>query len=210
MAEFPPRGLLSITHVVWPQDRAIERIHRDAYGPAQFNDSVNGNARFSPLSLPDGRLVPTLYGGGTFDCALMEVPFHDVPYAPGTKTVSRKKLAGLVHSTLRPSRQLVLADLTHTALRKLGVAPEHITASEKIDYPCSRAWAASIHAQDTTLDGLYWMSKQDNREPAVVLFGDRVSAIELVHAGATRSITGRSAFGELLDLADRLGVRIGD
>jgi hypothetical protein len=39
---------------------------------------MKGNARFSPIKDSDGASIPTLYGGTSFDCAVMETLFHDV------------------------------------------------------------------------------------------------------------------------------------
>ena len=39
-----------------------------------------------------------MYEGEDFDCAAMETVYHDVPIAPGLKTLDQRKFAGLVHS----------------------------------------------------------------------------------------------------------------
>lgn len=56
----------------------------------------------------------------------MEPVFHDVPFAAGLKTYDKVKLAGQVYSRVLPRHDLVLADLSVTALRKLGIKRNQI------------------------------------------------------------------------------------
>jgi hypothetical protein len=70
------------------------------YPANQFNPSASDNARFSPIRDSGASIIPTLYGGTTFDYALMETIFHDVTYKSGFKPVSRRKMVGKVHSVV--------------------------------------------------------------------------------------------------------------
>lgn len=199
----------NITRAIWPEGQIIHRIHLNLYAGAKFNPGFKGNARFSPIKRANGASIPTLYGGTTFDCAAMETVFHDVPFAAGLKTYEKVKLADHVYSQVVPQSDLVLADLSVTALRKLGIKRSQIIDTEKDRYPATRPWAEAIHAQCPDIQGLCWISRQDDRALAVVLFGDRIPATMLVQSGASLDLTGNSdVYSELLELADRIGVKI--
>jgi len=198
-----------IKTVTWPAGQVIHRIHLGLYGGSAFNPGIVGNARFSPIQNAAGASIPTLYGGTTFDFAAMETVFHDVPIAPGLKTFDQAKLAEQVYSTVTPRRDLVLADLSSTALRSLGLRRSDLIDTEKDQYPGARKWAEAIHEQCPAIEGLCWVSRQDDRARAVVLFGDRIPASDLALAGATRSILSDiELFSDLLILADRIGVNV--
>lgn len=93
----------------------------------------------------------------------MEIVFHDVPFAVGFKTYDKAKLIGQIASRVIPRRDLSLADLSSTALRKLGVERSQLIDAEKDRYPQTRIWAEAIHAQCPDVDGLCWVSRQDDR-----------------------------------------------
>ncbi len=192
--------------MVWPRGQLIHRIHLDRYAPEAFNPGLAGNARFSPIRSTAGDPIPTLYGGTTFDCAAMETLFHDVPFAAGLKTFDKGKLDGQVHSVLRTHANLVLADLSNVALRKLGVARRRLIDTEKDHYPATQRWAEAIHAQGTDIQGLCWISRQDDRAQAVMLFGDRINRATLEPAAPSRSVLlDLDAYAGLLALAERIG-----
>ncbi|MEI9424166.1 RES family NAD+ phosphorylase [Mesorhizobium sp. Cs1299R1N1] len=195
--------------MIWPGGRVIHRIHLSLYGGSAFNPGVKGNARFSPIQNAAGASIPTLYGGTTFDCAAMETVFHDVSFAPGLKTFDKAKLTEQVYSTVTCQRDLVLVDLSSTALRSLGIRRGELIDTEKDQYPGTRKWAEAIHAQCPAIEGLCWVSRQDDRARAVVLFGDRIPTTDLVLASASRSILDDAdLYSDLLALAERIGVNV--
>jgi hypothetical protein len=170
---------------------------------------VDGDARFSPIQDNKGKPIPTLYGGSTFECAAMETVFRDVPFAPGFKTYAKSKLGKQLHSQISSDQDLVLADLGSKALRKLGVQRSELIDTEKDEYPVTRKWAEALHAGFPDIQGLCWTSRQDDGALAVVLFGDRLAPGVLAQVGASRSlVTDSTAYGELLDLAEKIGVDI--
>ena len=107
--------------------------------------------------------IPTLYGGVTFECAAMETVFHDVPFAVGLKTYDKAKLIGQISSQVLPTRDLVLADLSSTALpkawRRTNPIDRHREGSIS---PRLCVWAEAIHARRPDVDGLCWVSRQDD------------------------------------------------
>jgi hypothetical protein len=205
----PPPPILHITLASWPAGTPLHRVHHLDYGAVQFNPGIRGNARFSPIADRHARAIPTLYGGSSFACAAMESVFHDVPFTPGFKAYDKNKLLGHGHSQCVATRDLVLADLTSRALRKLGVERKRLIDTEKDQYPVTRQWAVAIHAAFPQVQGLYWVARQDDSARAVVLFGDRVADGVLRPAAATRSLVDDPvAYGELLALAEQIGVDI--
>jgi len=97
----PPAGPLNATLITWECGREMHRVHDDAYPGDQFNPNSMGNARFSPIHDTDGVVIPTLYAGTTFDCALMETIFHDLPFKTGFKPISKRKMVRKAHTIVR-------------------------------------------------------------------------------------------------------------
>ena len=207
-----PADLAKLVNMMtWPKGQVIHRIHLKIYGSSEFNPGLRGSARFSPIKASDGASIPTLYGGTTFDCAAMETVFHDVPFAAGLKTFDKQKLTDQVYSQVTPKRNLSLADLSTTALRKLGVQRNELIDTEKDKYPETRKWAEAIHAVCPSAQGLCWVARQDDRAFAIVLFGDRLAAADLLPTAGQRSeFANVPVYADLLALADRIGVNIVD
>ena len=204
-----PPVVLHITPATWKAGTALHRVHLDVYAAEMFNPGIKGNARFSPIVTAAGKPVPTLYGGTSFNCAVLETVFHDLPFAPGLKTYAKHKLEGQLHSVLVPAAALTLADLRNVPLRKLGVERKQLIDTEKDTYGQTRKWAAAIHAQHAQIQGLCWTSRQDDSAMAVMLFGDRVGTDVLTRHAPSRSLVAdAAAIMELLALADVIGVRV--
>jgi hypothetical protein len=202
-----PPAVLHVSQTIWSRKQVIHRVHLDRYAADAFNPGVAGNARFSPIKTKLGSPIPTLYGGTSFDCAALETVFHDVPFVAGFKSHDRRKVQGQLHSCLLATRDLVLVDLSNVALRKLGPTRRQLIDTEKDAYPRTRQWAAAIHAQCPGVQGLSWISRQDDRAQALMLFGDRVPPGTLRPQGEPRNLLrNRAAYVELLSLAERIGV----
>lgn len=207
-----PPVTLHVSRTTWPKGRAIHRIHDQIYAAEDFNPGIKGNARFSPIknkTVTPEEPIPTLYGGQTFECAAMESVFHDVPFAPGFKSHDKGKLSGQVSSTLIPTTDLVLVDLSNVALRKLGVARTQLIDTEKACYPHTHEWAEALYAQAPDIQGLCWTSRQDDKAQAVVLFGDRIAFGILLRNSVPLSLVDDVVtYTKLLELAMLIGVDI--
>lgn len=150
-----------------------------------------------------------MYGGDTMACALMESVFHDVPHTAGFKSFDKSKLDNQVHSCIKLEQPVVVADLASVPLRKLGVSRKHLIDSEKNQYPATRLWAAALHDQFPDLQGLSWMSRQDDRTRATMLFGDRVPDGALSPVEEPRPLLDDSVnYDAVLDVAEQIGVNI--
>ncbi|WP_292156262.1 RES domain-containing protein [Mesorhizobium sp.] len=94
-------------------------------------------------------------------------------------------------------------------MRKFGIKRHQLFDTEKDRYPEARAWAAAIHAQCLDVQGLCWVSRQDDGGRALILFGDRVADKLLNQAIDSRDITADlDVYSDLLVLADRIGLKI--
>ncbi|MBL8320244.1 MAG: RES family NAD+ phosphorylase [Burkholderiaceae bacterium] len=205
----PLPATLHLTTWSLPAGQVLHRMHQEAYRGDQFNPGRKGNARFSPIRNAKGQPIPSLYAAVTFQAAAMESVFHDVSHASGFKHYDKRKLEGQVLSEINVKRGLLLADLGSVALRKLGVQRKQLIDTEKDQYPATRRWAEAIHAQYPDIQGLSWISRQDDTARAVMLFGDRVPKGALQRLGASRSLLAdEQVYAELLDLAERIRVSI--
>jgi hypothetical protein len=206
----PPGDLDTLVkRTTWPANTIIHRIHRDQFGAGEFNPGPNGNARFSPIFDEHGASIATIYGGTTLACAAMETVFHDVPHAPGLKTVAKRKLRHHRHAQLMPVADLTLADLSSLALRKLGIPRADLIDSDKDIYPQTRTWAEAIHAQCRDIQGLSWVSRQDDSARAMILFQDRLPPDPLRQIAASVDIVeDAGTYAALIALADTIGVQI--
>ena len=204
-----PSATLHATLTELPKGQVLHRVHQEQYRADQFNPGVRGNARFSPIQDDQGQPIPTLYGGTTMDCALMETVFHDVPHTAGFKTFDKSKLSGQVHSTVEVVQPVKVVDLASVPLRKLGITRKQLIDTEKDQYPATRKWAEALHRQYPDAQGLSWVSRQDDSARAVVLFGDRIPGSALKPQGVSRSLVDDgNAYDAVLDLADRIGVAL--
>lgn len=139
----------------------------------------------------------------------METVFHDVPFVPGLKSLAKRKLKAHHYSPVLFPSDLVLADLSNTALRNLGIKRGALIDCEKDVYPLTRKWAEAIHAQCPDIQGLCWVSRQDDRSLAIVLFGDRIGKARLIAQTPSVDIVNDTAtYADIITLAGHIGVKI--
>ncbi len=184
----PPTVPAKIKLTPWGAGTTMYRVHETIYAVDEFNPSSKGNARFSPILDPSGNVIPTLYAATTPRGALMESVFRDVPYRAGFKHVDRKRLEGRACSTLLFQTNFQLVDLSKVALRGLGIPPRRLIDTTKAHYPVTRSWAEQVYAVHAKAQGLLWSSRQDDRSLAVVLFGSRVQASDLLDGKFSRPL----------------------
>lgn len=206
----PPSDLNKVVkRTSWAAGDVIHRIHPSKYAADEFNPGPHGNSRFSPICNAAGEPIPTIYGGSTFECAAMETVYHDVPFAAGFKTIAKRKIRHHHHSQLVPSAEMVLANLSNKALRKIGIPRADLIDTEKDLYPQTRKWAEAIHAHCPDVQGLCWVSRQDDTAQAVMLFGDRLPSGCLTHtAPSVDLVVDDATYSALVQLADDIGVKI--
>jgi len=188
----------------WPAGQEFVRVFAHAYPPDAFHPGLGSpdeRGRFPFFADRAGRVVPVLYGSDQEDGAIAETVFHDVPIAGPGRVVLISRLDALSLAVLRPTRDLRLVQLLGHGLRRLQIRSENLTDTEADEYPRTIAWAQALHAALPGVDGLLWMSRQFNAAQALVLFGDRVAAGDLVvtkpplllSVGRGRSLVDRAA-----------------
>ncbi|MFL6258701.1 MAG: RES family NAD+ phosphorylase [Thermoanaerobaculia bacterium] len=193
----------------WKKDRLLVRCHNARFGPTSFNPGL-GSGRFHPFEDDHGNLVPILYAAEHPDGALAETIFHDVPVRGPAKRIRRSSLAPLVLSPVSPSRDLSLAQLFGFGLRRLGVSRRELIEVSKKQYPRTTAWARALYLSDENIDGLIWVSRQNDGVQSIVLFGDRVPSSALRSAGTSLPLRDGPGYDLVLAAADRAGILIVD
>jgi hypothetical protein len=190
-----------------PVGTELHRVHLEKYDGDQFNPSPNANARFSSILDSTGDVIPTMYCASTFSGALMETVFHDVPYQEYFKLVYKSELVDRVHTTLTTNQPIKVVELSTKALRKLGVKPEHLVTSEKSNYEYSRSVAKEIFDKNPDIQGLKWVSRQDNTSIAFMLFGNRFAATPFNILGRGISLIDEE-FKQVIEVAEEIGAYI--
>lgn len=180
-----PGALLDPLIELWPAGPVIHVIHDSAFEPASFNPGVDAAGtlrhptRFAPIRDARGLVVPYLYGGASLDCAIFVTVFHNVAIDAADKFVDLDDFAQRAHGRLVPARELRLVNLTTDGLHRLKLPKAELIASPPLDYLETARWAQALHHQCADVDGLVWMSRQRDRDAALLLFGDRVPSAVL-------------------------------
>jgi hypothetical protein len=196
-----------VGRVQW-EPRALWRVYAQVHGPAGFNGTNRGNARFSPIEHV-GAIIPTMYLATSVQAALMETVLHDapVPSAGFILTLEPAKEPRRI-SRLQSTMALQLADLSTVGLRRVGISRSDVVDSDKTHYPVTRQLATWIYANCPDVQGLAWTSRQDDSAQAIVLYEPRL-------AGGTLAILDQDAeffsgphHAALIDLVARLGASL--
>ncbi|PPF50351.1 RES domain-containing protein [Clavibacter michiganensis] len=197
----PPSPFTAIPEVVAAGSR-LHRIHSARFAPDAFNPGAGAPTRFAFFGDP---IVPVLYAGDTEDVAVCETVLHDVPLAGGV--VGGREVTGRRCSRLVVRRDLRLASLVGGGPRALRVAVEEVCATDAADYPDTVAWAAAAHGAG--FEGLAYPSRKAAGRRAVVLFGDRIGAGDLVPDPDYRWwFDDVDGFAKLYDICRPLGVAV--
>ena len=136
--------------------------------PATEPHWSKGRYRFDGPDGPGG--FGTTYAADSLGVAFCESVIHECSWFSGGKyNVPMADLtARHIIELARPSKpELVLANLTGRALKKLGLNND-ISASD--DYAIPMAWARAIHDCNAKWDGILYVSRQHNDCKAVALF----------------------------------------
>ncbi|MTD26723.1 RES family NAD+ phosphorylase [Erwinia sorbitola] len=200
----PPGASVDINIRRLPAGLCLYRIHRQQFAGDSFNNTVTGNARFSPIFDRQGNVIPTLYAGDTTKVALCEVIFHDMDISQSAIVYPVSELNAFRHSQLVTAAPLLLASLDLPSLIKMR-AGKKLIHSDASDYQITRQWAEAIHYQYPQVHGLTWPSRQHEGD-AWLFFGDRINGELQLNGRGTQQLTRYPVVGELLSLADRMGI----
>jgi hypothetical protein len=190
----------------WDARKPMVRIHRTTYAATEFNPGYGPGGRFSPVM--DGVItIPTLYGSSSFDGAVSETLFHDLPLT-GEKRIAESALRAVIATAIAPLRPLRLVQLRGFGLKRLGFTRAQLIDSDADQYPMTRELASRLYSE-SDCDGLIWMARHHDISESVVLFWGRVRPDELEVISGSRSLhRGGTAWDALLDAANRAGVTI--
>ena len=145
--------------------------------------------RFSPVHDSRGAVVPVLYAGDSFTCALGETVFHDLPDDETTDaSVLRADLLTVRAGFFTVTRDIEL-DLTDASLRRLRVAGARVVDTPPTSYDDTVAYARAAW-RSTRAAGLVWNSRRHRTGRAYLLFVD-----------PPRAADGRRAVDRRRDLA---------
>lgn len=190
---------------IWPRGQALVRCHHIAFGATEFNPGLGRGGRFHPFAVASGAPVATLYASQDAEGALSETVFHNVPVRGAGKRLSRVATLHMVLSSLACRRDLVLAQLFGLGLKRLGATRLELIEGDSDTYAGTRIWSRDLHAARPAVDGLVWVSRQNDASQAVVLFGDRVARDDLDVTDSPLPL----AFGRGLDELERVAERAG-
>ena len=191
----------------WPlrKGRKLYRIYDERFAPDSFNPCLGRPTRFAPIS-SKGTCIPSMYGASTFECAVFETIFHDVPAKAKVKVVPMSDITGRAYAELKLTRSLRLGTLFTPELKSLGLTRAQLIDVTAKWYPNTARWAEAIHEQYHDLDGLVWTSRQCDPNVAYLFYGDRVHPSDLAVVPTPISI-GHSA--TLLKSIRAFGLRAG-
>jgi hypothetical protein len=117
---------------------------------------------------PLGRFGVT-YAAHSLDVAFAETIIHEVAaFEDGAWVIPQEEIAGrwiVDYDSPRP--MLTLLDLTGVALKRLGLNND-VCASN--DYTFTQELSRAVHEQLPGVDGIYYISRQLNTQPAAALF----------------------------------------
>lgn len=134
-----------------------------------------GNTRFAPIQLPDGSPVHTWYGASTFECALMESVFHDIPLnPPGHLDMARLADYRMTKVLIPIEMQCVSFHTPH--LPALELTRADLIDSYPVVYPATRKWSQAAFDQRTSAQAIAYGSRRDDSGRCVMLFGQRLPA----------------------------------
>ncbi|WP_345828043.1 RES family NAD+ phosphorylase [Erwinia sp. HDF1-3R] len=205
---FPkPHGNLEIERKTLDAGRHLFRLHPSLYQGNGFNNTLHGDARFSPIgNSVTQRVIPTLYAGESTAVAICEVLFHDVDVSQSKIVFAQKNLIDKSHSELILQQDLVVARIDHTSVVKMR-AGKKLIHCEADEYAFTREWAEHIYQQHADIQGLEWPSRQ-HQGNAWVFFGDRIQHGALAIVDTRAVIHDRKTLEILLRLAARMNIVI--
>jgi hypothetical protein len=132
-----------------------------------------GDTRFAPLTQPDSTPVHTYYAASTFNCAVMESVFHDVPLEPpgnlDLDTLSSYRIARI---TLESPIRCVTFHSPY--LPALGLDRHRLIESLPAFYAQTRHWAQAAFDQRPEAQGIAYGSRRHDAGRCIMLFGQRL------------------------------------
>lgn len=194
------------TITVLEQGICLFRVHPKTFAATEFNPGKGLPGRFSPLNDLNGNNIPTLYAGSSNKSALAESVFRNV--VSTSPTITRLSLRNQLLSTIIPTRNLRLVDLSQNGLRRLGLKRNQLLETGQDSYAQTACWAKALHDHNDHCDGIVWVSTQFDTEKSFLLFGDRVLSDDLMITDQAHSIHDGPGFEWVMEFANDAGITI--
>jgi hypothetical protein len=194
---------------VWPSETDLWRVHKLDRRPAELNPGLD-IGRFHPFSGFAGKLVATLYAACTWEGAVCETLFRDVPLRGAPRIKRRAEVEVRAMSLLRLRREVALVELRGTGLRRLQLKRRELIESEADQYPRSARWAATLYQAAPQAGGLVWTSRFHDPSAAVVFFGDRVAEMDFSLIEGPIPLGFGEGLARVMELAEEAGIIIAD
>lgn len=158
---FPkPHSNIAIEKKILDAGKHLFRIHPSVYGGHQFNDSFNGDARFSPIkNRKTKKIIPTFYAGDSTEVAICEVVFHDIDVSQDEIVFEQNNLKDKSHTEIELKENVVVAVIDQVSVVKMR-AGKRLIHCDAQEYTETRTWAEYIHEQHKDIQGLEWPSRQ--------------------------------------------------
>lgn len=204
----PSTTLVAPNYVNLTSGTIIHRIHLTAYPATSFNPCAGQPTRFAPIHDTSGVCVTSSYAGSSFDAAIYETIFHDVPAKAPFKTVPRQDVLIRSHAELEVVRQLRLVQLRNPDLLRWKIRRRQLIGSSAKYYPQTALWAEAIHHQFPRAEGLIWTSNQCDPDDAFIFFGDRVSPTDFNLTQTRNGSTDPSFLADVRSTGQRSGITI--
>jgi hypothetical protein len=191
----------------WPSGADLWRVHKLDRRPAELNPGVD-IGRFHAFSGSAGKPVATLYAANTWQGAVAETVFRDVPLRGTPRTKRRAELELRAMSLLRLRREVQLVELRGTGLRRLRLQRRELIDTEADQYSRSVRWAAALYQAAPQAGGLVWTSRLHDPSAAVVFFGDRVAEKDFLPIEGPIPLGVGKGLARVLELAEEAGILI--
>jgi hypothetical protein len=106
-------------------------------------------------------------------------------------------------------RKLLLADLTGFGLSRLGLTRADLLESGPNRYGETAEFAEKVHQnRHDVVDGIFWISRQFDLGRCIVLFGDRVTAMDLSVVNPPLPIDSGKGWEQINEIADKANITI--
>ena len=204
----PPSPFPAFNTRILPAGTTLVRLHDPGFQGDEPNPCRGGPTRFAPIFRPDGTCVPTLYAAGTFEAAVFETIFHDVPPTAATKFVPLGKATSRTVSRLELQVDLLLGGLNEPDLNRLGLTRADLIDTFPTAYTATARWAEAIHRADSAVAGLVWTSRRCDPDAAYVLFGDRLPADAFQIAERVDIATSAAHLDQIRRIGQRAGITL--
>lgn len=194
--------------MVLPAGSQLIRVHSPDFTGVDFNPCKGLPSRFAPLKLPAGDCLPTLYAATTFECAVHESIFHELPYNASRKVIREDKVITRAVSWLVTKQDLEVVRLNEPDLNRLGLTRADLIDTPNSGYDTTARWAESLHRGNPTAAGLAWTSRRCDPDQAYVFFEDRVPPRALAITKRVDLATSPSHLAEVRQFGQRAGITI--